>query len=86
MTFLPIRLILTKGRVLSMIIDLQKNHRCQIMTSQDTATLEQQAAAALHVELLPGTEIMREVGNAHFTHARGSNVMLVASHSYEHFV
>lgn len=56
------------------------------MTSQDTATLEQQAAAALHVELLPGTEIMREVGNAHFTHARGSNVMLVASHSYGHFV
>lgn len=34
---------------------------------------DQRAAEALHVEIIPGTEVMRDVGDVHFTHARGSD-------------
>jgi len=40
--------------------------------ARDEYALEQQAAAALHVQIIPGTEIMRDVENIHFTHAQGS--------------
>lgn len=42
------------------------------MASVDEDVLEQQAADYLHVELIPGTEIMRDTGDIHFTHARGA--------------
>lgn len=42
------------------------------MARPDEDVLEQQAAEMLHVELLPGTEIMRDMGDIHFTHARGA--------------
>jgi len=35
--------------------------------------LDARAADALHVEILPGTEVMRDVEDVHFTHARGSD-------------
>jgi len=31
--------------------------------------LESIAAEQLHIELVPGTEVMRDVGGIHFTHA-----------------
>jgi hypothetical protein len=34
--------------------------------------LDQRAAAQLDVEIIPGTEIMRDVGDVHFAHAGGS--------------
>ncbi len=37
--------------------------------------LEQQAAATLHVDIIPGTEIMRDVDDIHFTHAKGSDIV-----------
>lgn len=46
------------------------------MSSQYSNTLDERAAAELHVELIPGTEIMREIESIHFPHASGSNVML----------
>jgi hypothetical protein len=33
---------------------------------------ELRAAALLHVDIVPGTEIMRDVGDVHFTHAYGN--------------
>lgn len=35
--------------------------------------LDQRAAEALHVEIIPGTEVMRDVEDVHFAHARGSD-------------
>ena len=35
--------------------------------------LDQRAAAALHVDIIPGTEVMRDVEDVHFTHARGAD-------------
>lgn len=34
--------------------------------------LDQRAAAELHVEIIPGTAIMTDVGNLQFAHAGGS--------------
>jgi hypothetical protein len=39
---------------------------------QNEYILEREAAEALHVEILPGTDVMRDVGAIHFTHAAGS--------------
>ena len=35
--------------------------------------LDAWAADALHVEILPGTEVMRDTDNVHFAHAKGSD-------------
>jgi hypothetical protein len=45
------------------------------MAPRNEEELEQQAAQELHVEIIPGTEIMRDVGSIHFTHAKGSDTM-----------
>ncbi|KAF4621954.1 hypothetical protein G7Y89_g14390 [Cudoniella acicularis] len=37
---------------------------------------ELQAAAALHVDLIPGTDVMRDVEQIHFSHLQGSNIVL----------
>lgn len=34
--------------------------------------LDRRAAAQLQVEIIPGTEIMTDVGDVHFAHAGGS--------------
>jgi hypothetical protein len=34
------------------------------------------AAELLHVDIVPGTEIMRDVGEIHFTHAQGNVYVL----------
>lgn len=34
---------------------------------------DQRAADALHMEIIPGTEVMRDVEDVHFAHARGSD-------------
>ena len=34
--------------------------------------LDQKAAAQLDVEIIPGTEVMKDVGDVHFAHAGGS--------------
>jgi hypothetical protein len=39
---------------------------------QNEYILEREAAEALHVEILLGTDVMRDVGAIHFTHAAGS--------------
>jgi hypothetical protein len=49
------------------------------MPPQDEAALERAAADALHVDLIPGTEIMRDVEDIHFSHLQGSNIVLVVS-------
>jgi hypothetical protein len=49
------------------------------MSPRDEAALERAAADALHVDLVPGTEIMRDVEDIHFSHLQGSNIMLVVS-------
>ena len=36
--------------------------------------LEIEAAAQLHVEFVPGTDVMRDVEGIHFTHARNGEV------------
>ncbi|KAK5149521.1 hypothetical protein LTR04_007027 [Oleoguttula sp. CCFEE 6159] len=41
-------------------------------TPENDADLKRQAADTLHVEMIPGTEIMRDVDNIHFSHAKGS--------------
>ncbi len=33
--------------------------------------LDQKAAAELDVEIIPGTEVMKDVGDVHFAHAGG---------------
>lgn len=33
--------------------------------------LQLSAAALLHVELIPGTQVMKDVGDLHFVHAGG---------------
>lgn len=38
------------------------------------------AAEALHVEILPGTEVMRDIDDVHFTHARGSDGAVLVPH------
>jgi hypothetical protein len=43
--------------------------RFYIMAPRNEDELEQQAADELHAEIIPGTEIMRDVGSIHFTHA-----------------
>lgn len=39
------------------------------MNNEDV--LESMAARELHVKLIPGTEVMRDVEGIHFTHAAG---------------
>lgn len=43
--------------------------------TRDDAMLEAQAAGALHAELIPGTEIMRDVEGIHFTHLQGTETV-----------
>jgi hypothetical protein len=40
-------------------------------TTTDVA-IEQQAAEQLHVEIIPGTEVMTDVGNSHLAKAGGN--------------
>lgn len=35
-------------------------------------TLDQKAAEQLNVEIIPGTEVMKDVGDVHFAHAGGA--------------
>ena len=35
-------------------------------------SVDQRAAQQLDVEVIPGTEVMRDVGDVHFAHAGGS--------------
>jgi len=42
--------------------------------------LDQRAADALHVEILPGTEVMRDTDNVHFAHARGADGAVLVPH------
>jgi hypothetical protein len=35
--------------------------------------LEQLAAEQLQAEIIPGTEVMKDVGNVHFAHAGGKD-------------
>jgi len=43
-------------------------------TKQDTTdvAVEQQAAEQLHVEIIPGTEVMKDVGSFHLAKAGGN--------------
>jgi len=34
--------------------------------------MDQQVAARLDVEIIPGTEVMKDVGDVHFAHAGGA--------------
>ena len=47
------------------------------MAPRNEDILERQAAEALHIEIIPGTEVMRDVEDIHFTHAKGSDVVLI---------
>jgi hypothetical protein len=49
------------------------------LSPRDEDALERAAADALHVDLVPGTEIMRDVEDIHFSHLQDSNIMLVVS-------
>lgn len=42
---------------------------------------EQTVARELHVELIPGTEIMRDVGDVHFVHGPKSGAVYVIAPS-----
>lgn len=42
---------------------------------RNPSLVEQEAFAALHVEIIPGTELMRDVGELHFTHAAGKDIV-----------
>ena len=35
--------------------------------------LDQRVAAALHIDIIPGTEVMRDMADVHYLHARGSD-------------
>ena len=48
------------------------------MPATNSDLLERQAAEALHVEIIPGTEVMRDVEDIHFTHAKGSEIVYVS--------
>ena len=51
--------------------------------------LDQRAAAQLDVEIIPGTEVMKDVGDVHFAHAGGSDkgsVYVVLSSFYEYML
>jgi hypothetical protein len=39
----------------------------------DEAILEERAAKELHVEIFPGTDVMRDVDDIHFTHGPKSH-------------
>ena len=47
----------------------------------DEDVLERQAAEALHVDIFPGTEVMRDVGDIHFTHSEGSKDIVYVSNT-----
>lgn len=42
------------------------------MMATKAGGLDQRAAETLQVEVIPGTEIMKDVGDVHFAHAGGS--------------
>jgi len=42
--------------------------------------MDQRAADALHVEILPGTEVMRDTDAVHFAHARGADGAVLVPH------
>jgi len=42
------------------------------MTSE-AEKMDQKAAVELDVEIIPGTEVMRDIGDVHFAHAGGAN-------------
>ena len=41
--------------------------------SPDEAALEERAAREMHVELFPGTDVMRDVDDIHFSHGPKSH-------------
>ena len=43
------------------------------MASKTAEPLDQRVAEQVHVELIPGTEVMKDVGDVHFAHAGGAN-------------
>jgi hypothetical protein len=44
----------------------------------DEAILEERAALELHVEIFPGTDVMRDVDEIHFTHGSKSHEVYVS--------
>ncbi len=49
------------------------------MSSEEA--IQQQAAEQLNVEIIPGTEVMTDVGNSHFAKAGGTGSVYVAKRS-----
>jgi hypothetical protein len=47
------------------------------LARMDEAILEQRAATELHVDILPGTDVMRDVDDIHFTHGPKSHEVYV---------
>lgn len=43
------------------------------MATDTVESSELRAAEQLQVEILPGTEVMKDVGDVHFAHANGSD-------------
>jgi hypothetical protein len=43
------------------------------LTYMDEAILEQRAATKLHVDIFPGTDVMRDVDDIHFIHGPKSH-------------
>lgn len=43
------------------------------MATDEVPTSETRAAEQLDVEILPGTEVMKDVGDVHFAHANGAD-------------
>ena len=47
------------------------------LAHMDEAFLEQRAAMELHVDIFPGTDVMRDVDDIHFTHGPKSHEVYV---------
>lgn len=47
----------------------------------DEAILEERAALELHVDIFPGTDVMRDVDDIHFTHGPKSHEVYVSTFS-----
>ena len=49
------------------------------LADMDEAFLEQRAAMELHVDIFPGTDVMRDVDDIHFSHGPKSHEVYVRS-------
>ena len=49
------------------------------LVHMDEAFLEQRAAMELHVDIFPGTDVMRDVDDIHFAHGPKSHEVYVRS-------